>query len=122
MVLDFGFLKEEMQNHIAEHFDHAFVFWVDDVLCRRMFGLEDDDFGKPIIDQVRTTGAFFGACSEGTKICVMPFVPTAEALAKYWYDTLSPFVAKRSNDQARLVNLKVWETPNCWASYGPVSD
>ena len=42
MVLDFGFIKDEMMAHIDAAFDHSFIFWVDDLLCREMFGLNDN--------------------------------------------------------------------------------
>jgi 6-pyruvoyltetrahydropterin/6-carboxytetrahydropterin synthase len=119
MVLDFGFIKDEMMTHIDAAFDHSFIFWVDDSLCREMFGLNDSELGRVVDIAVRQKGAFLGCGRDDTKICVLPLVPTAECLAKFWFDTLAPRVTARSNGQASLVCIKVWETPNCWAAYGP---
>jgi 6-pyruvoyltetrahydropterin/6-carboxytetrahydropterin synthase len=119
MVLDFGFLKEEMMAEIDAACDHAFIFWVGDPLCRQMFGLDEGKLGSEIDGAVRRSGAFTGAGRGGAKICVLPYVPTAEYLACHWFNLLAPRVMLRSNGQASLVCLKVWETPNCWAAYGP---
>lgn len=118
MVLDFGFLKEEMMAEIDASCDHAFIFWVEDALCRQMFGV-DDQRSREIEEAVRTFGYFNGTGRGGVKICVLPFVPTAEYLACHWFNQLAPRVVERSEGKAELVCIKVWETPNCWASYGP---
>lgn len=119
MVLDFGFIKDEMMAHIDAAFDHSFIFWVDDLLCREMFGLNDNDFGRTVDHAIRQKGSFLGRGRGDTKICVLPCIPTAECLARFWFDTLAPRVIERSNGRANLVCIKVWETPNCWAAYGP---
>jgi 6-pyruvoyltetrahydropterin/6-carboxytetrahydropterin synthase len=119
MVLDFGFLKEEMMTEIDAACDHAFIFWIEDELCRQMFGLDDDARAREVEDAVRNAGSFNGVGRGGVKICVLPFVPTAEYLACHWFNQLAPRVVQRSNGRAELVCIKVWETPNCWAAYGP---
>jgi 6-pyruvoyltetrahydropterin/6-carboxytetrahydropterin synthase len=119
MVLDFGFLKEEMMALIDAGCDHAFVFWADDQLCRQMFGLEDQMLAQEVERGIKRDGYFAGLSRGGLKICVLPFVPTAENLAYHWFNQLQPRVRARSNHQADLVYVKVWETPNCWAAYGP---
>lgn len=119
MVLDFGFLKEEMMRQIDANFDHSFIFWVDDGLCREMFGVDDDDRRESIAASLAQHGFFSGTGRGDTKIGVLPFVPTAEHLAQFWFNLLAPRVAERSDGQASLVAIKVWETPNCWAAYGP---
>lgn len=119
MVLDFGFLKDEMMHAIDAPFDHAFILCVDDPLCRTMFGLDDAEPARAVDEAVARDGVFQGAGRDGMQICVLAVVPTAENLAKLWFDLLAPRVALRTSEQATLVCLKVWETPNCWASYGP---
>lgn len=119
MVLDFGFLKDEMMAQIDAACDHTFIFWVEDPLCRQMFGLDDARLAGEIDAAVRRAGAFTGQGRGGTKICVLPYVPTAECLARHWFDVLAPRIVLRTNGQAALVCIKVWETPNCWAAYGP---
>lgn len=119
MVLDFGFLKDEMMATIDARFDHAFILCVDDPVCRTMFGLDDAALAGAVDDAVARDGLFHGRGGDGMQICVLAVVPTAENLAKLWFDLLAPRVLARTADQATLVCLKVWETPNCWASYGP---
>ncbi|WP_199743171.1 6-carboxytetrahydropterin synthase [Sphingomonas ginsenosidivorax] len=120
MVLDFGFLKDEMMHAIDARFDHAFMLCVDDPLCRAMFGLDDGALSHRVAAAVSEDGLFLGHGRDGMQICVLAVVPTAENLAKLWFDLLAPRVVARTSGQASLVCLKVWETPNCWASYGPV--
>jgi 6-pyruvoyltetrahydropterin/6-carboxytetrahydropterin synthase len=120
MVLDFGFLKDEMMRTIDARFDHAFMLCVDDALCRTMFGLDDGALSRRVAAAVAEDGLFLGHGRDGMQICVLAVVPTAENLAKLWFDLLAPRVVARTAGQAGLVCLKVWETPNCWASYGPV--
>lgn len=98
MVLDFGFLKEEMMNAIDHPCDHATLFWEQDPLWQH---LQTD----PI------------AMSMMGKICVLPVIPTAENLAKYWFDQLVEPVSKRSGGRAVLSQVIVFETPNCCACY-----
>lgn len=119
MVLDFSFLKDEMMSQISVKFDHAFIFWMQDALCRTMFGLDDDCLGETVDLIVKQEGFFAGSGRGGSKICVVPFVPTAECLARFWFSLIAPRVIERSSSKACLVCVKVWETPNCWAAYGP---
>jgi 6-pyruvoyltetrahydropterin/6-carboxytetrahydropterin synthase len=118
MVLDFGFLKEEMMAQIDAPFDHSFIFSTEDGLCRDMFGLGQESEGMAVDCAVRECGHFYGM-GRGMKVSVLAVVPTAENLARFWYEVLAPRVTARSGDKASLVCLKVWETPNCWAAYGP---
>jgi len=48
----------------------------------------------------------------------VPFQPTAECLARHWFERLASRVASRSDGMAELVRVSVWETPNCRADYG----
>jgi 6-pyruvoyltetrahydropterin/6-carboxytetrahydropterin synthase len=93
MILDFGFLKEEMMLVIDSIFDHGFILWDQDPLAQC----------RPFMDS--------------GKIILVPFVPTAENLARYWALLLQPRVILRSGGVARLARLRVYETPNCWADH-----
>jgi len=119
MVLDFGFLKEEMMREIDAHFDHGFMFWMHDSLCWEALRNDTPDFEASVYREIEEQGAYFGHGRGGTKICVLSFVPTAENLAHFWYQRLKPRVAERTAHCATLAAVKVWETPNCWAVYGP---
>jgi 6-pyruvoyltetrahydropterin/6-carboxytetrahydropterin synthase len=94
MVLDFGFLKDEMMGEIDEPCDHALILWNQDPLIGILTGQE--------------------GC---TKLYQVAFSPTAENLARHWFERLAPRVAARTGGRATLTNLRVLETPNCWADY-----
>ena len=94
MVLDFGFLKEEMMAEIDAPCDHALVLWCDDPLVAILTGKE--------------------GCQ---KLYILDSTPTAENLARHWFARLAPRVVDRSGGLATLVNIRVYETPNCWADF-----
>lgn len=116
MVLDFGFLKEEMMEVIDRPCDHGTVLWIDDPILRMAITSEDFECA---IKAIREQGyCLLEGCSEFFgKLYVVPFVPTAENLAKHWYDRLAPRVRHRSEGKATLKIVKCGETPNCSATY-----
>lgn len=121
MVLDFGFLKEEMLRHIDEPCDHGFIVSLADRELLEMFAPRDVAFGL-WLEGIACGVREFGSCATtqsrlGAKIYVVPFHPTAECLARHWFERLAPAVSKRSDGVARLERVIVWETPNCRAEY-----
>lgn len=115
MTLDFSFLKEEMMDIIDSVHDHGTTLWVHDPLVP-MF-LEEDVW---TIDALKAHVIRWGFCSTSSKVgkvCFVPFVPTAEELARFWYDRLAERVEVRSNKLAEIDEVKVYETPNCFAVY-----
>lgn len=92
MVMDFGFLKEEMMDVIDGPADHAMIMWNKD----------------PLAEQLRPV------CG---KLLEVDFVPTAENLAEYWFTKLSSRVEERTQGRAWLKRVRVHETPNCFADY-----
>lgn len=113
MVLDFGFLKDIMMTEIDYPCDHGMILWIDDPLVKDFVNESQFSLAKEIIKNE--------GCSEGLskvgKLYLVPFVPTAENLAKHWYERLDPKVNEITNNQASLSHVKVWETPNCSAQY-----
>jgi len=121
MVVDFGFLKDEMMAEIDTPCDHGFLATIADVELLAMFQPDRDDFLRWLAD-LQTIVARDGYCMTtdtklGTKLYVLDANPTAEQLSRHWYRRLAPRVAERSGGQAKLAELVVWETPNCRASY-----
>lgn len=113
MVLDFGFLKEEMMNEIDASCDHGTALWVEDPFVVTFYPhLKQNE----LIDACKKNG-YLLLPSEFGKTYLVPFVPTAENLAKHWFERLAPRVKARTENQATLVKVKVWETPNCSAEY-----
>lgn len=119
MVLDFGFLKEEMMDEIDAPCDHGTTLWIDDPLLKQFMEMNSkgvDSELELIRKCLGEKGYWLGLLRTG-KTYVVPFVPTAENLARHWFERLAPRVNVRTDGQATLVEVKVWETPNCSASY-----
>lgn len=115
MVLDFGFLKEEMMAEIDEPCDHGTCLWIDDPLLSIMVPKLADQLN--IRERVEKKGYQTYTGSSFGKLYLVSFVPTAENLAKHWADRLTPRILDRTEGQARLHGVKVYETPNCSAEY-----
>lgn len=122
MVVDFGFLKEEMLKAIDAPCDHGFIAALADRELLGMFAPAGVDFAawlERLQAEVRTGGeATTTETRLGTKLTVVPFQPTAECLARHWFVKLAEPVRARSGGTARLVKVTVFETPNCAAEYG----
>ncbi len=101
--MDFGFLKEEMMNAIDRDCDHAMILWSKDPILEKL----NITVNPRVSYELRDSWA--------GKIYIMDEVPTAENLARHWFRRLAPRVSGRSKDAAELVQLRVHETPNCWA-------
>lgn len=91
MVMDFGDLKEIMVDVLDKRFDHGIVLWKND----------------PLVEAISN--------DLKTKFTTVGFIPTAENLAKYWFDLLKVRLEERS---IRIKHIKVWETPTSTATYG----
>ena len=89
MVIDFGSLKSIMTQYVAEPWDHAFLAWEDDPLCQ-------------------VIKAFSG------KVVELPAVPTVENLARIAFRRL---VTPLRDKGLTLNQVRLYETPNCWADY-----
>lgn len=121
MVLDFGFLKEEMLRVIDGPCDHGFIAELDDEGVLAMFKPEGADLSAWLAAvRAEVDAAGFASptgCALDAKLYVVPFPPTAEALARHWFERLAPLVRARSDGIGALMRLRVWETPNCWAEW-----
>lgn len=123
MVLDFGFLKDEMMTYIDAPCDHGFIAALQDDGLLAMFTPEGR-FTAAWIETVRAAVAADGFCATtdcrlDAKLYVVPFQPTAECLARHWFEHLAPRVTLRSDGLAALIEVRVAETPNCTATYRP---
>lgn len=126
MVVDFGFLKDEMLRAIDEPCDHGFIAALADRELLAMFAPQGADPGTwvaALAAEVERAGeATTTQTRLGTKLTVIPVQPTAECLARHWYGKLAEPVRRRSGGTARLVAVTVFETPNCAARYGEESN
>lgn len=92
MVIDFGDLKYVMMKIIDEKCDHGFMIYNGDLLLPHFREMKKQDM----------------------KIIVVPFIPTAENISKYWYEELKP---ELSEFNIAISYVKVWETPTSTAIY-----
>ena len=87
MIVDFKTLKNDLKD-LADEFDHKFIIEEGSLKEKTKEALLEEDF----------------------VIVELPFRPTAENLAKYFYDRME-------EKEYRVVLVKVYETPNNCAGY-----
>jgi len=100
MVLDFGFLKQMMIEEIHDPCDHGFIIYSRDDVLQEQLQIHPSEVPPPLL-----------------KVFWVDSVPTAENLARVWYNRLAPRVDKFTAGKAHLKCLRVWETPNSLAVY-----
>lgn len=93
MVIDFGDLKEILQDEIYDFLDHSFMVYNKDYLF--------EIFKKEV---------FFNEM----KLIIVDFVPTAENIARWLYNKLKD---KINSKQRMLKYVTVWETQNSSATF-----
>lgn len=87
MVVDFRTLKEDLKQ-LTEDLDHSLIIEEGSLKASTKEALLEENF----------------------RIVELPFRPTAENIAEYFYDELE-------NMEYRVVLVKVYETPNNCAAY-----
>jgi len=92
MVIDFGDIKEAMTKYIHDVHDHGFIMYGGDDAMRVGF-YEASFFDEPDF-----------------KIIQVPFVPTAENLAKHFWEIMTSAIHG-------VAYVKVYETPTSMAVY-----
>lgn len=89
-IIDFGVVKSIVGGWLDENWDHGFIV----------------QNGDPLADAL---------IADGSKVFVTTVPPTAENLAAMLADIVAPMLAEK---HIRLVNVRCWETPNCFADSG----
>lgn len=116
MLADFGDLKTLMTAYVHDILDHGFIVHEDD--REMLFGLgeaSDGSMSSPgheywqIVDRENGEENRFG-----WKVIVVPFIPTAENLAKWVWDQLAVGIKQMG---FRLYLVELWETPTSLATY-----
>ncbi len=92
MVMDFSEVKAIAKAHIVDVWDHAFLVYSADALVL--------DFLKTLPDH---------------RTVVLDCVPTAENLAEVAFRILDSVYRDTYGNQLRLMQVRLYETPNCWA-------
>ena len=97
MLIDFSDVSRILKEQIHDVLDHAFVVFEGD------------------------TGALdaLSALGDDHKTFVVPFIPTAENLAKWAYSQVAPHISSAYDNNLRLTAFHVRETPKSWASWNP---
>ena len=97
MLMDFSDVSDILMKHVHDVVDHAFVVFEGDIDARRACD----------------------AMGEGHRTVVVPFIPTAENLAKWAFEQVQPHITTAYGNRLRLVAMHVRETPKSTASWIP---
>lgn len=92
MVMDFSKVKRIAQSVLVDQWDHAFLVYVQDTVVV--------EFLKTIKDH---------------KTVILDVQPTAENLATIAFDMLDQAYQDSYGNHLRLEQVRLYETPNCWA-------
>jgi 6-pyruvoyltetrahydropterin/6-carboxytetrahydropterin synthase len=115
MVVDFGVIKQVLTQVVHDRFDHKLLLWERDPLVEPWLvypNAPTNPFQKLALELGITTG-----------IVILPCIPTAEELARYWgqqiLETVSRDVAQPRywDDRLELMAIEVMETPTSVATW-----
>ena len=95
MLMDFCDVSEILNRHIHDLVDHAFIVYAGD----------------------NEAIAALSQLGDGHKTLIVPFVPTAENLAKWAYEQVEPHIKTSYGNALRLHAFHVRETPKSWATW-----
>jgi len=99
MLMDFSDVSAILTEYIHDVVDHAFIVYEEDkdaLVALSHMG-----------DQHRTL--------------IVPFIPTAENLAKWAFEQVEPHISSSYGNKLKLHAFHVRETPKSWASWYPES-
>ncbi len=91
MIADFGGIKAVMQQVVGP-WDHAFLAYEND---------------RPVLDFLQSL--------PGHRTVTFSAPPTAEHIASTAFTLLLPAFAAAHGTRLRLEQVRIYETPNCWA-------
>ena len=92
MVMDFSQVKDLAKAHLVDAWDHAFLaFSGDTAIVNFLNGLPDH------------------------KTVILDRVPTAENLARIAFEQLDAVYRDTYGNHLQLHQVRLYETPNCWA-------
>ena len=95
MLMDFSDVSKILTVYIHDVVDHAFVVYEgDEEAINLLAGLPPEH-----------------------RTVIVPFIPTAENLAKWAFEQVQPHIRTAYGNALRLVAMHVRETPKSWASW-----
>ena len=109
MTMDFGFIKKYMMEEIHDPCDHKLILaWNDPIIS---------DLAIEGSVAIRVGATAVGTFPTGIDIYCVESSPTAENLARHWFERLGPRITKHTDGEAFLKSITVWETPTSVAKY-----
>ena len=97
MLMDFSDVSMILMQHIHDVVDHAFIVYEGDTAA---------------LEALSSMG-------DGHRTLVVPFIPTAENLAKWAFEQVEPHISSTYGNTLRLHSFHVRETPKSWATWSP---
>ncbi len=97
MLIDFSDVSTILNEKIHDIVDHAFIVFEKDADAIAALKLMGD----------------------GHRTVSVPFIPTAENLAKWAFEQVSPHIETEYGNTLRLAAFHVRETPKSWATWKP---
>ncbi len=95
MVMDFADISEILKECIHDIVDHAFIVY---------------DKDQQALDAMEVLGVEH-------RTVIVPFIPTAENLARWAFEKIEPKIVSRYEQKLRLAAFHVRETPKSWATW-----
>ena len=95
MLMDFSDVSQILKKHIHDVVDHSFIVY------------EGDEAAILALSHMQ----------DGHRTLVVPFIPTAENLAKWAFDVVDEHITSIYGDDLRLYAFHVRETPKSLASW-----
>ena len=99
MLMDFTDVSAILNEYIHDLVDHAFIVYEGD---------------KEALVALSHMG-------EEHRTLIVPFIPTAENLAKWAFEQVEPHISSSYGNKLKLHAFHVRETPKSWASWYPES-
>ena len=99
MLMDYTDVSEILKTHIHDVVDHSFIVYEGD---------------REAITALSHMG-------NEHRTLIVPFVPTAENLAKWAYEQVESHITSSYGNSLNLRAFHVRETPKSWASWSPES-
>lgn len=102
MLTDFGDLKTWMTYGVHDVLDHGFIVYERDHELVQSLGVRIYTDGRGVRSDY------------GWKVITVPFIPTAENLAKWCWDQIEPRIEEMG---FKMELVELWETPTSLATY-----
>src|SRR5689334_56372 len=103
MVLDFGFLKRLLMEHVHDVLDHGSICYEGDLRYAISLGEAYEEDGSWVNRAAGEENRY------GWKVIVVNFVPTAENLAIWVAQQIGPHIPVLTGERAVLDTVSVWE-------------